>query len=92
MHQLKILPQGQFVDEICNLHLRADDTHNVWQSYQASFQARPSWQYLSLPFGSFQPHRIDKPLDTHKLRRLGVVAIGREMQADVCIARLSLYQ
>ena len=77
--------------EIYNLHLRTGDTSIVWQSYRASFQALPSWQILRLPFQSFQPHRIDKPLDKRKLRRLGVVAIGREMQADVCIAQLSLY-
>jgi len=77
--------------EIYNLHLRTDDARIVWQSYRTSFQARPSWKNLRLPFDSFQPHRIDKPLDTRKLRRLGVVAIGRAMQADMCIARLSLY-
>jgi hypothetical protein len=47
---------------------------------------------LRLPFSSFQPYRIDKMLDLSKLRRLGVVAIGREMRADICIARLSLYR
>jgi len=77
--------------EIYNLHLRTDDTRIVWQSYRAGFQARPDWQNLRLPFEGFQPHRIDKPFDKSKLRRLGVVAIGREMQADICIARLSLY-
>ena len=74
--------------ETYNLHLRTDDTRIVWQSYRASFQAQPNWQSLRLPFASFQPHRIDKPLDTRKLRRLGVVAIGREMEADISIARL----
>jgi hypothetical protein len=78
--------------ESYNLHLRTDDTRIVWQSYRASFQAQPHWKILKLPFDSFQPHRIDKPLDKSKLRRLGVVAIGREMQADVCIGRLSLYR
>jgi len=78
--------------EIYNLHLRTDDTRIVWQSYRASFQAQAKWQTIRLPFDSFQPHRIDKPLEKSKLRRLGVVAIGREMQADVCIALLSLYR
>ena len=78
--------------ETYNLHLRTDDTRIVWQSYRASFQAQPNWQTLRLPFASFQPHRIDQPLDTHKLRRLGVVAIGREMKADISIARLLLYR
>jgi hypothetical protein len=78
--------------ETYNLHLRTDDTRIVWQSYRASFQAQPNWQMLRLPFESFQPHRIDQPLDKRKLRRLGVVAIGRKMRADVCTGRLSLYQ
>ena len=78
--------------EAYNLHLRTDDTRIVWQSYRASFQALPKWQSLRLPFASFQPHRIDKPLDTRKLRRLGVVAIGREMEADISFARLLLYR
>lgn len=78
-------------DENYNLHLRSADTRIVWQSYRASFQAPPRWQALRLPFAGFQPYRTDQPLDLSKLRRLGVVAIGREMRADVCIARLSLY-
>jgi len=77
--------------ESYNLHLRSADTRIVWQSYRAGFQAPAHWQTLRLPFSSFQPYRIDQPLDPSKLRRLGLVAIGREMRADVCIARLSLY-
>ncbi len=78
--------------ESYNLHLRTDDTRIVWQSYRASFKPAANWQTLRLPFTGFQPHRTDKPLDIRKLRRLGVVAIGREMQADICIARLALYR
>jgi hypothetical protein len=78
-------------DETYNLHLRSADTRIVWQSYRALFQAPPRWQTLRLPFAGFQPYRIDEPLDLSKLRRLGIVAIGREMRADICIARLSLY-
>lgn len=77
--------------ETYNLHLRTADTRIVWQSYRASFQAPPGWHTLRLPFAAFQPHRIDRPLDLSKLRRLGLVAIGREMRVDLCLARLSLY-
>jgi hypothetical protein len=78
-------------DETYNLHLRSADTRIVWQSYRASFTAPPRWQKLRLPFTDFQPHRVDKPLDPSQLRRIGIVAIGREMRADICVARLSLY-
>ncbi len=77
--------------EAYNLHLRTDDTKIVWQSYRASFNTTRNWQTIRLPFNSFIPHRIDVPLDTSRLRRLGVVAIGRTMQADICISRLALY-
>lgn len=77
--------------EAYNLHLRTSDTRIVWQSYRAGFTALPRWQTLRLPFAAFEPHRIDKPLDTARLRRIGLVAIGREMRADVCLGRLSLY-
>lgn len=77
--------------ETYNLHLRTADTRIVWQSYRASFAAPPAWQTLRLPFAAFQPHRIERPLDLTTLRRLGLVAIGREMRVDLCLARLSLY-
>lgn len=75
-----------------NLHLRTRDTRVVWQSYRAGFVAAPQWRTLRLPFTDFTPYRIDQPLDTGGLRRLGLVAIGREMRADVCIARVSFYR
>jgi hypothetical protein len=74
-----------------NLHLRTADTRIVWQSYRASFQAAPGWHTLRLPFRQFEPYRIDRPLDLARLKRLGLVSIGREMRADLCVARLALY-
>jgi hypothetical protein len=78
--------------ETYNLHLRTGDTLIVWQSYRVSFQADPHWQILHFPFEDFRPHRIDNPLDTSTLRRLGVVAIGREFQSDICIGRLAFFR
>jgi hypothetical protein len=75
-----------------NLHLRTADTRIVWQSYRASFMAESRWLAVRLPFSEFRPYRIDPPLDLGTLRRLGLVAIGRAMHADLCIARISLYR
>ncbi len=74
-----------------NVHLRNRDTRIVWQSYRAGFRAGPEWQTLRLPFSEFRPYRIDRPLVLRHLRRLGLVAIGREMTADLCVARVALY-
>ena len=77
--------------ETYNLHLRTADTRIVWQSYRARFQAPPRWQTVRLPFAELQAYRIEKPLDLSHLRRLGLVAIGRDMQADLCFARATFY-
>lgn len=74
-----------------NLHLRTADTGIVWQSYRASFEAPPRWQAMRLPFAAFQAHRIDVPLDLRRLKRMGLVTIGREFTADLCVARVGLY-
>ena len=74
-----------------NLHLRTADVVRPWQSYRAEFFATPEWQTIRLPFATFEPHRIDAPLDLACLRRLGIVAIGRAFAADVAISKLQFY-
>jgi len=78
--------------EIYNLHLRTADTSMVWQSYRASFVAPTCWQTLRFPFATFQPHRIEVRLDRRRLKRMGLVAIGRPFAAEVCIGRVALYR
>ena len=62
-----------------------------WQSYRAQFIARPEMQTFEFPFSKFQPYRITAPLNLTKLRRIGLVAIGREFHADLTVCRISLY-
>lgn len=76
--------------ESYNVHLRTPDVVRPWQSYRASFVAGARWQQCELPLGGFEPHRIDVPFDLSRICRLGVVAIGREFEADVAIARIRL--
>jgi hypothetical protein len=75
-------------NEQYNLHLRTEDTQIVWQSYRMSFNAPSCWTTLWLPFDSFQSHRIDRPMNLSKLRRLGLVCIGRKVEANLSISRL----
>ncbi|MCU7811370.1 MAG: CIA30 family protein [Candidatus Thiodiazotropha sp. (ex Notomyrtea botanica)] len=75
-----------------NLHLRSNDVWLPWQSYRASFQTTPSWQTVKLPFDRFVGYRIDKALDTRRLKRVGLVAIGSAFAADLCIARIEFYR
>lgn len=78
-------------DQTYNLHLRTTDLARPWESYRQSFVARPSWQTLRLPFDRFVPHRTERPLRTSRLRRIGLIAIGREFEADLAIADIRFY-
>ena len=73
-----------------NLHLRSADMTAVWQSWRASFTAAEDWRDIVLLFTAFRPHRTDLPVDPARLTRLGLVAIGQQMQADLALARLDL--
>ncbi len=74
-----------------NVHLRSRDLTRVWQSYRARVTATGAWQDVMLPFAAFHPHRTDAPLDRRRLTRIGLVAIGEVMEADLALARLWLY-
>lgn len=73
------------------LHLKTADTTRPWQSYRAGFTADGGWRTLDLPFSGFRPHRVDAPFDVSRVRRLGLVAIGRAFEADLAVAELLFY-
>ena len=61
-----------------------------WQSYRQGFRAHPEWETVQLLFEHFVPHRTEVALDTHRLKRIGVVAIGRAFSADLYLGGLRL--
>ena len=75
-----------------NLHLRTEDMQYPWQSYRVSFTAAADWTTLRFPFADFEPHRLESPLEPGRIRRIGVVAIGRAFRADLCLGRLGFYR
>jgi len=75
-----------------SLHLRTPDAVRPWQSYRVQFNAGPAWETIDLPFDSFVPYRLDAALNTKKLTRMGLVAIGRAFSADLMIANVSFYR
>jgi hypothetical protein len=50
------------------------------------------WQTLRLPFLSFEPYRIDEALDTSRMRRVAIVAIGRARPAAIAVGGVRLYR
>jgi hypothetical protein len=79
-------------DEPYGLHLRTPDNLRPWQSYRTEFTATPDWRTVDLPFDAFVPYRLETPLDTTRLRRIGLVAIGRAFSADLMVSEISLYK
>ena len=75
-----------------NIHLRTHTMWLPWQSYRATFTTAPQWQTLRLPFTAFEAYRVTKALDVRQLKRIGLVAIGREFEADLCLGSIALYQ
>lgn len=79
--ELNVLGNG----ESYAMHLRTADLSRPWQSYRQSFKADPEWRSVELPFKDFVPHRTDVPLNIRRLKRIGIVAIGRPFVADVSV-------
>jgi hypothetical protein len=75
-----------------NAHLRTADLDLPWQSYRHSFRAPAQWTSVRLPFSQFTAHRTRTPLELSRLKRLGLVAIGRPYRADLCVAEVILYR
>lgn len=73
------------------VHLRTTAMTRPQQSYRQGFVASAQWQTARLPFAQFAPHRIEAPIDLARLRRIGLVAIGRAFTADLAVARLAFY-
>jgi hypothetical protein len=78
-------------DQSYNLHLRTTDLQRPWESYRQSFTAPAHWTRFQLPFGGFVPHRTERPLRTSRLRRIGLVAIGRQFEVDLAIGDIRFY-
>ncbi len=73
------------------LRLRTDQLSRPWQSFRAEFLAPGHWATLRIPFAELQPHRTDLRFDPAHLKRIGVVAIGREFEADIAVSAVRLY-
>lgn len=74
-----------------NIHLRTSDLTHPWQSFRQSFIAGPAWETHRIAFTDFMPHRTETPLDLTKLRRIGILAIGRVFEADVSVSGLHFH-
>jgi len=87
---VRIIVRGN--GEKYSVHLRTPDNVRPWQSYRAHFTAGSDWKTIDLPFETFSPYRLETPLDTTRLRRISLVAIGRAFYADLAVSELAFYR
>jgi hypothetical protein len=78
--------------EAYDLRLRTDQLTRAWQSFRTDFVAAPEWQSIRFPFDGMIPHRTEAAFDPARLRRVGVLGIGREFRAEVGVAAVRFYR
>jgi hypothetical protein len=95
--EIDVLYDGDNPQQNFNVHLRNPACLRQFSSYRATFQVtdKKSWVTIRLPFTSFLgygPGASEVPLDTAALRRIGIVAIGEEMNVYLAVGGLRFYK
>ncbi len=79
-------------NEPYNIHIRTSGLWFPWQSYRFCFQATTEWQTLRFSFTEVKPYKTSKRFQQQRLMRIGLVGIGRDFQADLCVASAKFYK
>lgn len=79
-------------NELYNIHFRTGELWFPWQSYRSSFTAGSDWQTYRIPFSELEKYKTLHKFSQDELKRIGLVAIGREFQADLCLANIRFYR
>jgi len=74
-----------------NLHLKTTDLWFPWQSYRYSFVAEQDWRQIRVRFSELTAYRTYSRFNPEKVTRIGLVAIGREFDADLCLGSIRFY-
>jgi len=75
------------------VHLRTSWTLLPWQYYQAGFDTTGEWQTIQLPWSDFKASGSmlwETPSPT-SVRSLGIVAFGKDYEADLWIQSVGFY-
>jgi hypothetical protein len=78
-------------NESYNIHLRTKGLWFPWQSYRASFIATPEWQTIRIPFSELEAYKTTQKFRKDELKRIGLVGIGRNFRADLCLGSIRFY-
>jgi hypothetical protein len=69
-----------------DLRLRTTRLTRAWQSFRIGFVAPSDWTTVQVPFAALEAYRTDATFAPSELRRVGVVAVGREFAVDVAVS------
>ena len=75
------------------IHLRTKYLFLPWQYYESKFKVSGNWQTIELPLKDFRKSNFYQPssVSSIDIKTLGVVAIGRDFQADIDLSYIELY-
>ena len=88
---IKIKVKGN--GDVYYLHVRNASARLPWQYYTASFQTSEKWKDIIISFDEFEKSATLMPrkLKPDTIKTVGVVAYGKDHEADVSIANLEFY-
>jgi len=88
---LKIKVKGN--GDIYYLHIRNASARLPWHYYTASFPTAEKWKDITIPFDEFEKSATFMPrkLKPDTIKTIGLVAYGKDHNADVSIANLEFY-
>ena len=88
---IKIKVKGN--GDVYYIHVRNASARLPWQYYTASFQTSEKWKDIAIPFDEFEKSATLMPrkLKPASIKTIGLVAYGKDHDADVSIANLEFY-
>jgi len=88
---IKIRVRGN--NENYQIHLRTRYTPAPWQYYSVEFSVDTSWKDILLPFSEFKKSNFyqTKSFSPSTLRSIGIVAVGKDFEAEIDLSRIELY-
>jgi hypothetical protein len=75
------------------VHIRTKYLFLPWQYYQSKFIATNEWEVIELPLKDFKKSNFYQPssVSSIDIQTLGIVAIGRDFQANIDLRYIELY-
>ena len=88
---IKIKVKGN--GDVYYLHVRNASARLPWQYYTASFQTSEKWKDITISFDEFEKSATLMPrkLKPDSIKTIGLVAYGKDHEADVSIANLEFF-